>query len=158
MLLPPYLAQHWLSFLWQLELEYMLEDVLEFSLYHCYFFHIFTNTNFKHVTSTYYDSWYLVFEFIFNVTYFHRVVGISCMRSYLVSQTLKIMFCVVLVQGDPKLVDDDGEIPKSQERGGQFDSRLWNLLSMWQKTCQATICLLRFGASLSAICLKIIIK
>jgi hypothetical protein len=26
-----------------------------------------------HITSTYYHSWYLVFEFTFNVTYFHRV-------------------------------------------------------------------------------------
>ena len=35
--------------------------------------HILTNTKFKHVTSTYYHSWYLVFELTFNVTFFHRV-------------------------------------------------------------------------------------
>ena len=45
-------------------------------LYYIYIFHTFTNTKFKHVTSTYYYSCYLVFEFTFNVTYFHRVVDI----------------------------------------------------------------------------------
>jgi hypothetical protein len=35
------------------------------------FFH--TNTKFVHVIFTYYHSWYLVFEFTFDVTYFHRV-------------------------------------------------------------------------------------
>ena len=40
------------------------------------FFHILTNIEFKHVTSTYYHSWYLVFEFTFNDTYFHRVIDI----------------------------------------------------------------------------------
>ena len=39
-----------------------------------YFFHILTNTRFKHVTSTYYHNWYLVFEFTFNATYFYRVI------------------------------------------------------------------------------------
>ena len=33
-----------------------------------YIFDILTNTKFKHVTSTYYHSWYLVFEFTINVT------------------------------------------------------------------------------------------
>ena len=49
--------------------------MLEFSFYHCQvlFFHILTNTKFKHVTSTYYHSCYLVLEFKFNATYFHRV-------------------------------------------------------------------------------------
>ena len=37
------------------------------------FFHILTNTEFVHVTFTYYHSWYLVFEFTFSVTYFHRI-------------------------------------------------------------------------------------
>ena len=40
------------------------------------FFHILTNTKFVHVTPTYYHSWYFVFEFTFNVTYFRRVSDI----------------------------------------------------------------------------------
>ena len=47
MVLPPYLAQHYFSIIWQLVLEDMLEHMLEFSFYHCYFyfyFHILTNT------------------------------------------------------------------------------------------------------------------
>ena len=39
-------------------------------------FHILTNTKFKHVTSTFYHSSYLVFEYTYNVTYFHVVIGI----------------------------------------------------------------------------------
>ena len=34
-----------------------------------------------------------------------------------------------LVRDDLKLLDYDGEIPKSQERGGRFESRLRNPLS-----------------------------
>ena len=55
----------------------MLEDVLESSfLYHCYFgfTYPYAITKFKHVTSMYYQSWYLVLEFTFNVTYFHKVI------------------------------------------------------------------------------------
>ena len=37
------------------------------------------------------------------------------------------------VQDDPKLLDDDGKIPESQERGWRFNTRLWNLPSKWQK-------------------------
>ena len=74
-------------------LKYMLEDVLEFSLYHCYsFFHVLTDTKIKHVSSTYYHSWYLVFESTFDVTYFHMVIDISCMRPYLMYQTLNVIF------------------------------------------------------------------
>jgi hypothetical protein len=36
-----------------------------------------------------------VFEFTLNVTYFHRISDIECMRSYLVYQTLNIIFSVV---------------------------------------------------------------
>ena len=58
-------------------LKNMLEDMMEFSFYHCYlFFYILINTKFKHVTSTYYHSWYLEFEFMFYVPYFHRVMDI----------------------------------------------------------------------------------
>ena len=49
------------------------KNMLEFSFYHCYFL---TNIESKHVTSTYHPSWYLVFEFTYNVTYFHRVINI----------------------------------------------------------------------------------
>ena len=38
-----------------------------------------------------------------------------------------------LVQDGPKLLDDGGEIPKSQGRGWRFETWLWNLLSTWQK-------------------------
>ena len=34
---------------------------------------------------------------------------------------------------DPKPLDDGGEIPKSQGRGGWFESWPWNLLITWQK-------------------------
>ena len=44
--------------------------------------------------------------------------------------------------------------PKSQGRGWQFDSRLRNLLSTWQRTFQVVDCLLCFGARLSACYLK----
>ena len=76
-LLPPYHAQQSFSKYWQLVLEDMLKDVLEFSfLSLLFFFYIPINIEFQHVTSTYYHSWYLVFEFTFNVTYFHRVIDI----------------------------------------------------------------------------------
>ena len=42
--------------------------------------------------------------------------------------------CPTLVEDDPKLLDDGGEIPKSQGRGWRFDSRLWDLLSTWQNS------------------------
>ena len=35
-----------------------------------------------------------------------------------------IVRSIYLVQNDPKLLDDDGEIPKSQGKGWCFDSRL----------------------------------
>jgi hypothetical protein len=40
------------------------------------FISLLSNTKFVHVTSTYYHSWNLVFEFTVNVTYFHRVSDI----------------------------------------------------------------------------------
>ena len=57
----------------------MLEDVLDDSLPFInvvLVFHILTNTKFKHVTSTYYHSCYLVFEFTFDVNYSHRVIDV----------------------------------------------------------------------------------
>ena len=36
-----------------------------------------TNKKFKHVTSIYYHSWYLVFEFTFDVTYFHSYLHLT---------------------------------------------------------------------------------
>ena len=60
-----------------------------------YFIPILTNAKFENVTSTYYHTWYLVFEFTFNVTYFHRVIDIQCMCLYLVHQALNILFSVV---------------------------------------------------------------
>jgi hypothetical protein len=41
-----------------------------------------------------------VFEFTFDVTYFHRVIDIECMCSHLVYQTLNIIFCVVMLRVD----------------------------------------------------------
>ena len=41
-----------------------------------------------------------------------------------------------------------------EEKGRQFDSWLWNLLSTWHKTCQVLNHLMCFGASMSASCLK----
>ena len=71
----------------QLVLEDILEDMLDFYFYHYYLFlHILTNTKFKYVTSTYYHSWYLVFEFTFSITYFIELlifsvgVGIYCIK------------------------------------------------------------------------------
>ena len=66
MLLSSYYAQHCFSIPWQLVLECMLEDVLEFSFYHSYFlFHTHTDTDVKHVTSTYYHNWH-------SILYVHR--------------------------------------------------------------------------------------
>ena len=58
-------------------LENMLEDVLEFSFLSLLFFfsHILTNIEFKHVTSTYYHSWYLIY-IDFDITYIRRVIDI----------------------------------------------------------------------------------
>jgi len=52
--------------------------MLEFSFSHSYFFsHILTNIKLIHITSTHYHySIYLVFEFTFNVTYFHVVIDV----------------------------------------------------------------------------------
>ena len=58
-------------------------------------FHILDNSKIKHVTSTYYHSWYLVLEFTFNVTHFDRAIDLLCVRSYLVYETLTILFSVV---------------------------------------------------------------
>ena len=66
----------------------LLEDMLDFSFYLVIFFHILTNTKLKHVTSTYYHSQYLVFEFTLNVTYFHRIID-----NYFIK--LNILFSVV---------------------------------------------------------------
>ena len=63
-------------------------------------------------------------------------------------------FLQMTVQNDLKLSDDDGKMPKSQERSWRFESRLWKFLSTWRKTCQVINYLLCFGASLSAFCLK----
>ena len=41
--------------------------------------------------------------------------------------------CPTMVQGDPKLLDDGGEIPKSQGRGWRFGSLMWKLFSTWHK-------------------------
>jgi hypothetical protein len=38
--------------------------------------------------------------------------------------TLIIIFSILQVRDDPKLLEDGGEIPKSQERDRRFDSRL----------------------------------
>ena len=65
------------------------------SLFCWFFFHILTNTKFKYVTSTYYDSWYIVYELTSNVTYCHRIIDIYSMCSYLVYQTLNIIFNIV---------------------------------------------------------------
>jgi hypothetical protein len=74
----------------------MLKDMLKFYFYHYYLFlHILANTKFNYVTSTYYHSWYLMFEFTFNVTYFHRVIDIESRYWYLLYQTLNILFSVV---------------------------------------------------------------
>ena len=92
MLLPPYPTQHYFSIPWQL----VLKDMLQFSCYHLYYyFPLFTNTKFKHVPFTYYHSWLIVFEFTFNVTYFHRIIDFWCTCSYLVYQILNIVFSVV---------------------------------------------------------------
>jgi hypothetical protein len=58
-----------------------------------------------------------------------------------------------LVQDDPKLLDDGGEIPKSQGRGWQFDSRK-SPLYLTGKFCQVVNCLLCFDIGFSAFCLK----
>ena len=60
------------------------------------------------------------------------------------------------VSDDLKLPDDDGgEIPKFQGRGWRFESRLWNLLSTWWKTCQVVNCLLLcFDVGPSTFCLQ----
>ena len=60
-----------------------------------------------------------------------------------------LKFNRLLVRDVPNLLDDSGEIPKSQGRGWQFDSQLWNLLSTWQNTGQVVNCLLCFGIALS---------
>ena len=61
--------------------------------------------------------------------------------------------CNCFVQDDLELPDDGGEIPKSQGRGWRYDSRLWSL-STSHKSCHVVNCLLCFGVSLSAFCLK----
>jgi len=81
-LLLPYPIQHWFSVPWQLVLDIMLEDMLKFSFYpcscfFCFSFHILTNCKFKHVTSTYYYNWYLVFQFTFNITTFIGLLTFS---------------------------------------------------------------------------------
>ena len=48
-------------------------------------FYIFTNTKFKHVTSTYYHCWYLVFDFTFTVTF----IGVlSCLSHHKTRPTM----------------------------------------------------------------------
>ena len=44
-----------------------------------------------------------------------------------------------LVRDNPKLLDNGGEIPKSQGRGWRFESRLWNLLSTWHNCAKWSI-------------------
>ena len=74
MLLPPYLAQHQFQFLDKLVLDtnVPLPSLMLPPFIVNLFFHVLTNTTFKPATSTYYHSWYLVFDFIFNVTLLQR--------------------------------------------------------------------------------------
>jgi hypothetical protein len=96
-LLPPYPAQHLFSIPWWLVLEINvpLPFLLPPPLLYCSF-PILTNTKFKHVTSTYYHSWYVVFEFTFIVIYFHRAIDIWCMCSYLVYWNVlySVVYCI----------------------------------------------------------------
>ena len=62
--------------------------------------------------------------------------------------------CHTLVWDDPKLLDDGGEIPKSQGGGWRSNFWLWNLLFTWLKTCQVVNCLMCFDVGMSAFCLK----
>ena len=59
-----------------------------------------------------------------------------------------------MVQDDPKLLDDGGEIPKSQRRGWRFDTQLWISSLLNKITCQVINCLLCFGIDVSAYWLK----
>ena len=61
------------------------------------FCHILTNTKFKHVTSTYYHTWYLVFRFTYNVTY---IIFSVCVCIF-VYRTLNILFSVVVAHCPP---------------------------------------------------------
>ena len=38
-----------------------------------------------------------------------------------------------MVRKDPKLPNDNGEVPKTKMSGWQFDSQLWILLSTWHE-------------------------
>ena len=53
------------------------------------------------------------------------------------------------LRDDPKLLDDGGETPKSQGRGWWFDSRLWNLMSTWQKLVRWSTASRVYGAGLA---------
>ena len=68
-LLPSYHAQHYFAILWRLVLDINvpLSSLLPCPLLYA-FLHIFINTTFKHVTSTFYHSWYLVYAFVFSVS------------------------------------------------------------------------------------------
>ena len=56
------------------------------------FFVSLLTLKFKHVTSTYIHNWIFCVCFTSKVTYFHKVIDISCMRSFLEYQTLHIIF------------------------------------------------------------------
>ena len=48
----------------------------------------------------------------------------------------------IVVWDDFKLPDNSGEVPKTEWSGWQFNSWLWNLLSIWQTTSQVATLLL----------------
>ena len=64
----------------------------------------------------------------------------------------------LMVWDDSKPLDGGGQIPRPQGKFWRFDSRLWNLLSAWHKTCQVVNCLLCFDIGMSAFYLKNKIK
>ena len=79
-LLPPYHAQQWFSILWQLVLDINVPLPSLFPPLLFIYIYILTNAKFKHVTSTYYHSWYLVYAFIFSVS--NTKYHILCSTNY----------------------------------------------------------------------------
>ena len=114
------------SFNWNIQI---LWSLLSWSLY-----------LFKFIGTTFF--WPLESHFVFALTLWFTIWN------------LHLVINIELVQDDPKVPGDGGEIPKSQRRGWQFGSRLRNLLSTWQNTCQVVNSLLCFGSGMSVFCLK----
>ena len=106
---------------------------------------------------SYKDKWIQWTRILFTSnTWYSKSIGsalpeLVCIALTMLSKPEEETF---LVQDDPKILDDGGEVPEYEERGWRFDFLVVNSPLYLTKTCQVTNCLTCFGVGMSAFCPK----